>query len=112
MRSRRGKPFAASIPRRSRSWEQDSPDYRSTPTVRQTNSTPRSLNTGGEDRLKLRILFFTRDHAHFDLAKAAFFQKFMQPHLAETEPAVGIKFARFFEAMTQQVEHDYPAVPF
>src|SRR5439155_20143584 len=90
----------------------DSPDYPSSPTFRQANSTHRSLNTEGENRLKLRVLFLSRDHAHFDVAKTRVFEQLMQFSLAKTEPAVGIKLARFLEAVTQQIEHNDTAVLF
>src|SRR5262249_12559336 len=81
-------------------------------TVRQASSTSRSLNAGRENCLELRVLFFARNHAHFNFAEGGVFQQFVQFHFAEAEPAVGVKFARFLEAMTEQIENDNAPVFF
>ena len=60
-----------------------------------------SLRPGGEYGLKIRTLFFSRDHANIDVFEAGVFQKLVQLHFAETEPVIQIKFARFLEAMAE-----------
>src|SRR5581483_3005197 len=71
----------------------------------QTKHPPRSLDAGCKHGLEMRALFFSRDYAHLNVPKSGFFQELMQLHFAEAQPVVGIKFARFFEAMTQQIEN-------
>src|SRR5437660_259227 len=87
-------------------------DYSSTVKFRQENNACRSLHASGKDGLEMRTLLFPRDDADFNLAKTAFFQKFVQTHLAEAEPVVGVKFARLFETMTEEIEHNDASILF
>ena len=71
----------------------------------------RSLCPGGEDRLEIGTLLLPRNDADIDVFKAGVFQKLMQLHFAETEPVIGVKLARAFEGMTQQIEnYDAPVL--
>src|SRR6266404_9212004 len=81
-------------------------DYSSTVKFRQENKACRSLHSCGKDSLKMRALLFPRYNADFNLAKIGFFQEFVQTHLAETEPMVGVKFSRLVKTMTKQIEHN------
>ena len=61
--------------------------------------------TGRENGLEMRALFFARDDRDFDVLETGFFQKLVQLHFAEAEPVIGIKFARLFETMAEQIEN-------
>src|SRR5438309_5939027 len=87
-------------------------DYSSTVKFRQENNACRSLHARGKDGLKMRALLFPRDNADFNLAKTGFFQKFVQTDLAEAEPVVGVKLARLFETMTEEIEHNDASIFF
>ena len=70
---------------------------------------PESLRPSREYGLKIRALFFPRDHANIDVLEAGVFQKLVQLHFAETEPVISVKFARPLEGMVQQIEnHNAP----
>src|SRR5262249_24853966 len=86
--------------------------YSSTAIIRHASRQPRSLDPGGENRLKLGVLFLPRNHAYFHLAKAGAFEQLMKPHLAEPEPMIGIKLSRFFKIVTEQIEHNNATVLF
>ena len=58
----------------------------------------------------MRTLLLPRHDRDFQFAKAGLLEPLMQLHLAEAEPLVGVKLARFFEAMTEQVQHNNAAV--
>src|SRR5437588_11515687 len=51
-----------------------------------------SLRPSREYGLKIRALFFPRDHANIDVLEAGVFQKLVQLHFAETEPVISVKF--------------------
>src|SRR5437868_6102715 len=87
-------------------------DYSSTVKFRQENKACRSLHSCGKDSLKMRALLFPRYNADFNLAKICFFQEFVQTHLAEAEPMVGVKLARLFETMTEEIEHNDASILF
>src|SRR5437899_12193917 len=68
-----------------------------------------SLRPSREQGLKIRTLFFPRDHANIDVLEAGVFQKLVQLHFAETEPVISVEFARSLEGMVQQIEnHNAP----
>ena len=60
----------------------------------------------------MRALFFARDDGDFDVAEAGLFEQLMQLHFAETEPVIGVKFARSFELVAEQIENDDAAALF
>src|SRR5512133_1804540 len=58
----------------------------------------------------MRALLFPRDNADLYLPEAAFLEELVQPHFAESEPVIRVKFTRLFESMTQKIEnHQAPA---
>src|SRR5439155_13889724 len=68
-----------------------------------------SLRPSREQGLKIRTLFFPRDHADIDVLEVDVFQKLVQLHFAETEPVISVEFARSLEGMVQQIEnHNAP----
>src|SRR5438270_9272884 len=68
-----------------------------------------SLRPSREYGLKIRTLFFPRNHANIDVLEAGVFQKLVQLHFAETEPVISVKLARPLEGMVQQIEnHNAP----
>src|SRR5438552_601827 len=76
------------------------------------NTSVKSLHASREHCLELRVLFFPRNHAHFEVAKAGVLEQLMQFYFAEPKPAVCIKVARFFEAMAQEIENNDAAALF
>src|SRR6266576_5805802 len=69
-----------------------------------------SLRPSREYGLKIRILFFPRNHANIDVLEAGVFQKLVQLHFAETEPVISVKFTRPLEGMVQQIENHNPPI--
>src|SRR5437660_8183643 len=61
-----------------------------------------SLRPSREQGLKIRTLFFPRDHADIDVLEADVFQKLVQLHFAETEPVISVEFARSLELYADQ----------
>jgi hypothetical protein len=50
-----------------------------------------SLRPGGKHRLKMGTLFFPPHDPDINILEPGFFQEFVQLHLAETEPVIGVK---------------------
>ena len=55
------------------------------------------LQARGEDSLEVGALLFARDDGHLDTRKASFLEPLVQLHFAESEPEIGVEFARLFE---------------
>ena len=69
-------------------------------------SGPESLRSSRENGLKMRALFFTRDHPDVDVFEAGVFKQLMQFNFTEAEPMIGIQFARLLELMAEQIQND------
>ena len=62
------------------------------------NSGPRT-QAGRQEGLEARLLGFLGHHAHLGVGEAGFLDPIMEFVLFETQPAVGIQFAGFLEAV-------------
>src|SRR6266571_1538778 len=85
-------------------------DYSSTAMFRHKNAMHRSLHPSSKDGLKMWALFLARYNAYFNIAKTVLFEQLVQPHFAKAQPVVRVKFSRFFETVTEQIEHDYSPI--
>src|SRR4029078_5976391 len=57
-------------------------------------------------------LLFPENDAALNIPEAAFLEQLVQLHFTETKPMVSVKFTRFLESMTQEIENHQTASSF
>src|ERR1700731_1341764 len=64
---------------------------------RRCRGRPESLRSRRENGLKMRAVFFTRDHPDVDVFETGVFKQLMQFNFTEAEPMIGLQFARLLD---------------